>query len=124
MTGVRWPAAFLALFLAAAELPAQGIIISSGNPYYGYPVGGAYISFGHGHFHGHAAFPLSGYYGPFGYNYSYTSSQVTVVYSPPPQVVVIAPEPDDLTLELLRERLRDDDAPLRPPSGEQRFGGF
>jgi hypothetical protein len=130
MTGVRWAAAPLVLALAAAVAPAPGLIISSG-PYYGYPLGGASVSFGHGHIHGHLGFALGGPYG-FGYGpygYGYSSTRVTVVYSPPPQVVLVSPPPDDLTLDLLRERLLDDALfdrlpPDRPPQGEQHFGGF
>jgi tetratricopeptide (TPR) repeat protein len=129
MTGVRWTAALLGLALAAAPLPAQGLIIASPAPYYGYPIGGASISFGRGYSHNHLAFSLGSYYGPgfAPYGYGYTSSHVTVVYSPPPQVVVIPPprlDLDDLTLELLRERLLDDLPLDRPPQGEQHFGGF
>src|SRR5947209_8657676 len=126
MTRLHGIAALLGLALAAAPLPAQGVIISSPGPYYGYPVGGAFISFGRGHFHGGVGFPLGGYYAPPGYGYNYTSTQVTVVYSPPPPVIVLPPpDVDDLNLELLRQRLREDDLPpARPPQGEQHFGGF
>src|SRR5205814_309973 len=53
MTAARWIAALLGLALAAAESPAQGVFIPPPPPYYGYPVGGAFISFGHGRLHGY-----------------------------------------------------------------------
>jgi hypothetical protein len=130
MTAVRWTAALLGMVLIAAESPAQGVIISSPGPYYGYPVGGAFISFGRGHVRGYVAFPLGGYYGSYGpyapYGpYGITSNQVTVVVNPTPQVVVVQPDPDELLLERLRASLRDDEARAdRPLQGEQHFGGF
>ena len=129
MTGVRWTAVLLGLALAVAPASAQGFIIASPAPYYGYPIGGGSFSFSRGYGHNHLAFSLGGCYGPgfAPYCYGYTSSQMTLVVSPPPQIVVIPPQRldlDDLTLELLRERLLDDLPPDRPPQGEQRFGGF
>jgi hypothetical protein len=130
MTGVRWAAAPLLLALAAAAAPAQGLIISSGPYYGGYPLGGGSISFGHGHVHGRIGFTLGGPYGyGFGpYGYGYSSTQVTVLYSPPPQVIIVQP-PDDLGMEPVHHRLLDDSVLDRPPpdrlpQGEQHFGGF
>ena len=129
MTGVRCAAAILGLTLAASALPAQGVFISYPAPYYGYPVGGV-VSFGHGHSHGRLSFSLGGPgYGPYGYSpYGYVSNQVTVVVTPPPLVIVDPfdrPDPDELTLEMLRASLQNDLARPNPPiAGEQHFGGF
>jgi hypothetical protein len=122
MTRTRWVAAFLGFALAASSAPAQGVFISYGSPYCGYPVGGAFFSFGRGH--GHLSIALgSPAYGPYGYGYGYTSTQVTVVVTRP--VVVAPPDPEDLTLEMLRASLENDPPRPNPPvQGEQHFGGF
>ncbi len=119
MTGVRWLAALLGLAVTATELPAQGIFISYSNPYYGYPVVGG-VSFGRGH--GRLSFSIGG---PYGYGYNVTSTQVTVVVTPPVVIPFDRPDPDDLTLERLRISLQNEPPSPNPPvGGEQHFGGF
>ncbi len=127
MTGVRWVAALIGLALAATEAPAQRLFISYPNPYYGFPGGGAVISFGHGH--GRLGLSVGGPgYGPYGYGYgyNYTSTQVTVVVTAPTVAIPFdRPNPEDLTLEMLRASLQNDqERPGPPVQGEQHFGGF
>ena len=130
MTGHRWTAVLLGLTLAAAPAPAQGLFIAYRDPYFAFPAGGA--AFSYSRWHGRSSYALSvgGLYGPGLGSYGYSSSQLTVVYSPPPVIVIpsLSPEDrEDLTLERLRESL-EADAPGRdadrPPRGEQHFGGF
>jgi hypothetical protein len=121
MTGVRWVAALLGASLAASQLSAQGFIVPYSDPYYGL--------YGHAYHHHYFGLSLGGYYNPYcgPPSYGYVTNRVTVVITAPPPL--LAPsrrfDLDDLTLELLRDRLLDDPPPRDlPPRGEQHFGGF
>ncbi|HVS34491.1 MAG TPA: tetratricopeptide repeat protein [Gemmataceae bacterium] len=118
MTGVRWAAVLFGMVAAASPLAAQGVFIIYPPPSYGYLVGPV-VGFGRGH--GRLSFRPG--YGPYGY--SYTSTQVTVVLPPPAVAPLDQSDWEDLTLQRLRESLRNEPPPSNAAiQGEQHYGGF
>src|SRR5439155_23236093 len=115
MTCAHGLATVLALTIAVAQLPAQGI--ANSNP----GVRGNSYPWGFSRSSRPRSFSFSTYYGgPFGFGYGspFGFSSVTILqpYAPPPTVIIVVPRDS-----LIRDRDRDREREERPPEGVIRF---
>lgn len=128
MSRVRWSPALLALAVAAGAAPAQGVAVNGaslsfsknrGNKSVAVSVGTASLyGFGYGFGYG-----FNPYCGPYGLP-PFAGTRVTVLYAPPPPLVLVprSREPlDELPSDILPRRVpdwrrEDPDRPPEPPA--------